>query len=168
MKMRKLTALVLSAALALGLCAVAPAAEHMSNFQKTASYTGQFKDVWSGAWYADSAKICYEYGLMQGTYGKFNPRGTVSVAEALTLSCRIHEVYNNGKSAVKSGSGANWYRPYVEYAVKEGLIQAGDFDDYTRAATRAEVAYLFADALPPAELHAVNRIDHLQQFMRVM
>ena len=97
----------------------------MSNFQKTASYTGQFKDVWSGAWYADSAKICYEYGLMQGTYGKFNPRGTVSVAEALTLSCRIHEVYNNGKSAVKSGSGANWYRPYVEYAVKEGLIQAG-------------------------------------------
>ena len=79
MKMRKLTALVLSAALALGLCAVAPAAEHMSNFQKTASYTGQFKDVWSGAWYADSAKICYEYGLMQGTYGKFNPRGTVTV-----------------------------------------------------------------------------------------
>ena len=66
----------------------------MSNFQKTASYTGQFKDVWSGAWYADSAKICYEYGLMQGTYGKFNPRGTVSGAEALTLSCRIHEVYN--------------------------------------------------------------------------
>ena len=45
MKMRKLTALVLSAALALGLCAMAPAAEHMSNFQKTASYTGQFKDV---------------------------------------------------------------------------------------------------------------------------
>ena len=37
MKMRKLTALVLSAAMALGLCAVAPAAEHMSNFQKTAS-----------------------------------------------------------------------------------------------------------------------------------
>lgn len=161
MKMRKLTALALSAALALSLCAAVPAAEHMSNFQKTASYAGNFKDVWSGAWYAESAKICYEYGLMQGTYGKFNPRGTVSVAEALTLSCRIHEVYNNGKSIVKSGSGANWYRPYVEYAVKEGLIQAEDFDDYTRAATRAEVAYLFADALPPAELHAVNRIDHL-------
>ena len=161
MKMRKLTALALSAALALSLCAAVPAAEHMSNFQKTASYAGNFKDVWSGAWYAESAKICYEYGLMQGTYGKFNPRGTVSVAEALTLSCRIHEVYNNGKSIVKSGSGANWYRPYVDYAVKEGLIQAEDFDDYTRAATRAEVAYLFADALPPAELHAVNRIDHL-------
>ncbi len=72
MKMRKLTALVLSAALA-GLCAVAPAAEHMSNFQKTASYTGQFKDVWSGAWYADSAKICYEYGLMQGRTGSSIP-----------------------------------------------------------------------------------------------
>ena len=43
MKMRKLTALVLSAALALGLCAVAPAAEHMSNFQKTASYTGRIQ-----------------------------------------------------------------------------------------------------------------------------
>ena len=59
---RKLTALLLSAALAASLAAPALAAEdHMSNFKKTAVYASAYSDVWSGAWYGSAAKLCYEY-----------------------------------------------------------------------------------------------------------
>lgn len=160
--MRKFAAGILSLALALGLCTSALAEEnHMSNFARLATYSGQFQDVWSGAWYAGAVKTCYEYGLMNGTYGKFNPQNNLSVAETLAIADRIHETYTTGKSTLQSGSGADWYLPYVDYALENGLVQEGDFTDYTRPATRAEVAYIFADALPPAELHAINSIDHL-------
>ena len=159
---RKLTALLLSAALAASLAAPALAAEdHMSNFKKTAVYASAYSDVWSGAWYGSAAKLCYDYGLMHGTWGKFNPRGTVSVAEALAIADRIHQIYTTGKSTLKSAGGDQWYRPYVDYALQNRILAEGDFTDYTRSATRGEVARIFADALPPAELHAINDIDHL-------
>ena len=163
---RRISALLLALALAAALCA-APlaAADHMSNFRRTAAYV-PYKDVWSGAWYQSAAKTCYEYGLMQGTYGKFNPKNTVSVAEVLAIADRIHEIYTTGKSTLKSGSGAAWYRPYVNYAVRSGIIAENTFDSYTRPATRAEIALIYADTLPPAELHAVNGIDHLSDVPR--
>ena len=158
---KKILSLFLAAALALSLCAAPLAAEsHMSNFKKCNTYSA-YSDIWSGAWYGSAAKLCYEYGLMHGTYGKFNPRNTVSVAEALAIADRIYEIYTTGESTLKGGSGADWYQPYVDYAVKNGIISESAFTDYTRPATRAEIAYIFADALPPAELHAINDIDHL-------
>ena len=158
---KKILSLFLAAALALSLCAAPMAAEsHMSNFKKCNTYSA-YSDVWSGAWYGSAAKLCYEYGLMHGTYGKFNPRSTVSVAEALAIADRIHEIYTGGAGTLKGGSGADWYQPYVDYAVENGIISETAFTDYTRPALRAEIAYIFADALPPAELHAVNTIDHL-------
>lgn len=159
---KKLTALLLAAALAASLAPQALAAEdHMSNFKKTAVYSNAYSDVWKGAWYGSAAKLCYEYGLMHGTWGKFNPRGTVSVAEALAIADRIHQIYTTGKSTLKSAGGDQWYRPYVDYALQNRILAEGDFTDYTRSATRGEVARIFADALPPAELHAINDIDHL-------
>lgn len=159
---KKRISLFLAAVLAVSLCANVPAAEnHMSNFTKSATYSGIYTDVWSGAWYASSVKLCYEYGLMHGTYGKFNPKNTVTVAEALAIADRIHQIYTTGESTLKSASGAEWYLPYVDYAVKNGIISDTAFTDYTKAASRAEIAYIFADALPPAELHAVNDIDYL-------
>ena len=158
---KRILSLLLALSLAAALCAAPMAADsHMSNFKKTKNYTA-YTDIWNGAWYRSAAKTCYEYGLMHGTYGKFNPKSTVSVAEALAIADRIHEIYTTGKSTLKSGSGEDWYRPYVNYAVKNGMIAEDAFTDYTRPATRAEIAYIFADALPPAELHAVNAIDHL-------
>lgn len=159
---KKLTALLLAAALAASLAPQALAAEdHMSNFKKTAVYSSTYSDVWKGAWYGSAAKLCYEYGLMHGTWGKFNPRNTVSVAEALAIADRIHQIYTTGKSTLKSAGGDQWYRPYVDYALQNRILAEGDFTDYTRSATRGEVARIFADALPPAELHAINDIDHL-------
>ena len=106
---KKLTALLLAAALAASLAPQALAAEdHMSNFKKTAVYSSTYSDVWKGAWYGSAAKLCYEYGLMHGTWGKFNPRNTVSVAEALAIADRIHQIYTTGKSTLKSAGGDQW------------------------------------------------------------
>lgn len=165
--MRKLTAWMLSLALALTLCAPALAEEnHMSNFVQAKTYNQTFKDVWSGAWYAPTVETCYEYGLMNGSGGMFHPQDTLSVAETLAIAGRIHQIYTKGAGTLKSGSGADWYQPFVDYALENGLIQADDFADYTLPATRAEVAYIFARALPPGELHAINKIDHLPDVSR--
>ena len=163
--MKKLLSLMLCAALTVSLSVTAMAAPHMSNFEKTKSYTKPFSDVWSGAWYAQDVKTCYEYGLMNGSGGKFTPGGTLTVAQALTIACRIHDIYTNGKSTLKNGASV-WYQPYVDYALAHDMMEAGDFTDYTRPVTRGETACLFAAALPPAELHAINDIDHLSDVSR--
>lgn len=158
--MKKAAALALSLAMALALCVPSFAeTQHMSNFVSKNTYRHPYSDVWSGAWYADPVKTCYEYGLMTGTSDGFNPTGQLTVAEALVIADRVHEIYTTGESTLTNGS--LWYQPYVDYALENGLIQAGDFTDYTKPAIRAEVAYIFAHALPPAELYAINDIDHL-------
>ena len=164
--MKKLMIFLLAAVLTVHLIPAAAAAPHMSNFEKNQSYTKPFSDVWSGAWYAQDVKTCYEYGLMTGSGGgKFTPGGTLTVAQALAIACRIHDIYTNGKSTLKNGSSV-WYQPYVDYAVENGIMEEGEFTDYTRPATRGETACFFAAALPPAELHAVNDIDHLTDVPR--
>jgi hypothetical protein len=54
--------------------------------------------------------------------------------------------------------GTHWYDTYVNFAVKYGVLKAGDFADYERNATRAEMACIFAHALPESELAAISTI----------
>ena len=165
-KMKRICSLLLCAALACALGAPALAAEnHKSNFEPTKTYSG-FSDVWSGAWYAGDVETCYEYGLMTGSGGgKFTPGGTLTVAQALAIADRIHEIYTTGKSTLKNGGGV-WYQPYVDYALENGIIEPEEFSAYDRPVTRGEAARIFAAALPPAEVHAINDIDHLTDVPR--
>ncbi len=158
--MKKAATLALSLVMALGLCAPAFAeTQHMSNFQRNETYGQIYRDVSPWAWYAEAVKHCHEYGLLNGTGSDtFSPNTPLSVAQALTVACRIHGIYQTGEDAIVPASGSRWYTPYVEYALANGLIEAEDFDDYTRPATRGDVAYLLAGALPAAELYAVNDI----------
>ncbi len=67
--MKKLAALVLSAALLAGSAAAVTPEEA---FPPVNTYPG-FIDVEEGAWYADAARVCCEVGLMQGTGHAFEP-----------------------------------------------------------------------------------------------
>ena len=50
-----------------------------------------FSDVPEGAWYADSAELCVEAGLLQGTGADtFSPQGAVTLAEVMTVAARLH------------------------------------------------------------------------------
>ena len=105
-----------------------------ASFEKIQTYSdGMFTDVASSAWYAGDVKNSYEFGLVNGVgANKFDPNGTVTVAQAITLAARFNSVYNG--ETIGSANG-EWYTPYVEYAVKKGIITGNQFDSYTRAAS---------------------------------
>jgi len=134
----------------------------LSNFTKQRTYSpGTFKDVNEKDWYAESVAACYELGLMEGKGdGKFDPLGNISLAEAITLAARVNKIYN-GKGATIENTGPNWYDGAVSYAVAQGIISGGEFEEYARPATRAELAYIFARALPDSEYPAINNISEL-------
>ena len=136
------------------------ASESMTNFQKTATYNNQFSDVSASYWATPSIKLCYEYGFMKGTTPKqFSPTGALTVAEAIVMADRLHEIYTTGQSTLTNGEP--WYQTYVDYAIENGIVQAGDFTSYTAKATRGQMAYLFSRALPASVLPAINNVQTL-------
>ena|GEM_PF-3283423 len=142
-----------------------PSTGSMSNFAKIRIYTpGMFNDVNEDAWYGynDMQVVAnaYEYGLMSGNPDNtFNPAGNMSLAEAITVAARIHSIYMTGTENFVQG--IPWYQVYVDYALANGIVVAGDFTNYSRAATRAEIAYIFSRALPPSEFALNNTVNSL-------
>ncbi len=159
--MKKLLALALTLCLALSLSVPALAAgSSMSNFQKTDTYYNQFTDVSASHWAASSVKLCYEYGLMKGAAPNlFNLEGNLSLAEAIVMADRIHEIYTTGQSTITNGTP--WYQPYVDYAIENGIISASGFANYNAKATRAQMAQIFYNALPAAQLPPINTISSI-------
>lgn len=157
--MKKILALMLSLSLLLGVCVTASAAANtLKNFEKTETYANQFTDVAQSYWAATAIRTCYEYGLMQGYDGdSFVPKGNLTVAQAIVMADRVHEIYTTGESTL--ANGAPWYQPYVDYAMENGIIQAGDFTNYNAQVTRAQMAYIFCNALPGNALPAINFIQ---------
>ena len=119
---------------------------------------GMFKDVDENAWYGSkkekSVAIAYEYNLMSGTSPTtFNPTGNISIAEVVTVATRVHSFYTTGHQVEFTPTpGAPWYQGNVDYAIENGIIGPNVFQDFKRAATRAEMAYVFAHTLPDPEL----------------
>ncbi len=158
---RRIISAVLSLCLVLSAAVPAFAAENsMSNFKASASYSGTFQDVPSSHWAASSVRTCFEYGLMKGvTSSSFDPEGSLTVAQALVMADRVHEIYASGSSTLQNGQP--WYQPYVDYALENGMISAGEFSDYNTAVTREQMAAIFSRALPASELTAVNDIANI-------
>ena len=143
----------------------ASAAASMSNFTKTRTYSsGQFTDVDENQWYGfngqKSLATAYEYGLIQGNSATtFNPTGNITVGEAITLAVRVHSIYNGGTGILAQGDP--WYQVYVDYAIANNIIDANDFTNYTRGATRAEMAYVFLHSLPSSQFSSQNTVNYL-------
>ncbi len=155
--MKKLLTLTLTAAIL--VCAFALSAS--AAFDKTRSYDGQFDDVSETAWYAPSVKTCYEMGLISGqSQTTFNPQGMFTVAQALTVAARMHNIYGGGDGNIPTGNGA-WYSGAVDYCIKNGIVKKGEFSDYSRYITRAEMAGIMVAALPNTEWKAINNISVL-------
>lgn len=135
----------------------AAAAVKMENFQKSRGYSGQFSDLVKTAWYYGEVVSSYEYGLANGSNGKFLPDGNVTVAEAVTFAARIRCVYQGDDPAALVKSGGAWYAGYVEYAEKTGMIAANEFaGKYQEKASRAVLGHILAHALPESEFPVIN------------
>ncbi|MCL2059641.1 MAG: S-layer homology domain-containing protein [Oscillospiraceae bacterium] len=130
------------------------AARAMSNFVRTRYYSpGIFVDVDESMWYGNenlnTIADAYEYELMSGdSPTTFNPTGNLTIAEAITVAARVHSIYATGHMLEFAPiPGAPWFQDYVNYAIDNGIISSGVFGDYDRAASRAEMANIFANAL---------------------
>ena len=138
----------------------------MTNFKKINTYqSGQFPDVNENAWYGFNNQkvvaLAFEYGLMAGNSdGTFNQSGYMTVAEALAVASRIHKIYKTGSGEFTQG--VPWYQVYVDYSIANDIITADMFaGNYSRPATRAEMAYIFSGALPISEFAAQNTVNAL-------
>ena len=141
-----------------------PLAEKISGFGNTSSgafaptrtYEDQFADVTKDKWFYEYVKLAYEYALANGTSKTaFSPDNKFTVAQALTAAANIHTAYY-GKSVRAAASGEQWFVPYVEYCVSNGIITEGQFKDFGKNITRGEMATVFANILPDSEYAATR------------
>ena len=125
--------------------------EDPAPFATLRSYSGQFTDVKDGDWFAPSVISAYEYGLLDGRGGGFfAPTGSVTIAELLTIAARLHAIYMTGSDEVipAAADGESWYQPYVDYLKGEKLLGESFEGFYLLPASRAQMAGIFAFALP--------------------
>ena len=80
----------------------AAAAAGYNNFTRRVNYDkGQFQDVSSQDWFAQSVIKVYELGLMSGrSAAAFDPMGNVTVSEAISMAARTHNIYEGGQGAL--------------------------------------------------------------------
>ena len=130
----------------------------MGNFTKKQAYDSTFTDVKQSDWFEKNVKFVYEYGLMGGNSANtFNPKGNMTIAEAVTFASRLHSIYNN--DAHTFDSTTPWYQAYVDYAHSEGIIDKNKFSDYNKAATRTEFVNIIANSVPSSEFASKNNIN---------
>ena len=94
-------------------------------FTKVNTYNNNFSDVKDSNWFAPGVKGAYELGLMNGkSEGKFDPNGSVTVAEGITMASRVHALYN-GTEVTKKDKIVKEYR--VEFdnpaVLEDGTIR---------------------------------------------
>ena len=117
-----------------------------------------FSDVSDSAWYAPYANTAASAGLMNGTgSGRFSPMQTLSVAEVVTLTARLH-AEENGGSVPAPGPGEPWYQGAYDYCVDNGLFTAREVSasTLTDPATRFEMVDLLDRAVPDSEKAPVH------------
>lgn len=117
-----------------------------------------FSDVSRSDWFFDDVKNAYELEIMEGRgKGSFAPLGTVTLAETVIMAARLRAGYTGDDPGFSGGEP--WYAPAVDYATAQGIIQEGDFADYTAPATRAQFAYILSGALPSGVLEKINTVE---------
>ena len=130
-----------------------------AQFPLTRGRLPSFTDVSQRQWYALWVDVAYNVGLVSGVGGgKFNPTGTITVAEALQLAATIESRYLDDSFHKTAQTGPNWYTGAVNYCLASGIIQSGQFTaaDYTRPITRLEMAQVFAAVSPVEDMEVLN------------
>lgn len=154
--MKKLAALVLSAALLVGSAAALSPEEA---FPKVNDYPG-YTDVQAGSWYAAPVQVCYEVGLMTGTNTGFAPNQVLTVGEVAAIAARMNEAITGEPipmATPKPGQTLPWYASYVDYLEQLGI----DVPDPSKQATRQEFVTLLAAVVPQDMLAPINTITAL-------
>ena len=157
---KRMIAVLLCVVLVAGLlpttAAATAAKSGMENFKKSTSTNIYYNDIPSESWYFDDVQKACTLDFMRG-YSKqrFAPDADITIAEALAIAARIHSIYYTGSALFSQGTP--WYQVYVNYANETGICTER-FDDYGRAATRAEFVRILAKALPESEFSSLGMV----------
>mgnify|MGYP001000914578 CR=1 FL=1 len=137
-----------------------------SHFKKTKNYTSTtYKDVPSNAWYYPSVKLAYEYELLVGSNGLFNPQEEMNLAQVITCAARLNAKYFNreaelNKLITNNKKGSAWYKPYLTYASKYNILLKTDNVTYLETpASREELAYYLAKSVPANNFTKIRNAD---------
>ncbi len=103
-----------------------------------------FKDVPSDAWYYTHVKYVTEdpRQLMVGYAGNFGPLDNLTIEQFIKIT-----VAAAGRS-VTVPQGQYWGDVYTPIGLELGFVLPGEFTDYKRPITRAEMARIIVRALP--------------------
>ena len=116
----------------------------------------RFTDVVRGSWYYDDVLSAVARGLVDGmTPTTYEPAGTLTFAQCVKLAACMHQLSRDG--AVTLAPGSPWFRPYADYALVSGILDA-DCEDYHAVIDRRSVVRIFYRALPAERYDAINDI----------
>lgn len=154
--MRRILSMILVLTLVLSLGVTAYAAEgSFDRFSVTAPEVyDRFTDIDQSKWYGSEQQgviqTACELGILNGMGPtQFLPEGKLRINEAVKIACMVHSIYYGTQETLQGLSGGkNWAKPYMAYAVENGILPEGTFADGTAYATRAQMAALFACCLP--------------------
>ena len=120
-----------------------------------------FTDVKRGTWYYSDVANAYSRSLVNGmTATTYAPSGTLTYAQCIKLAACMHQLYQSKTVTLKSGTnGEVWYRPYADYALKNGLLDA-EPEDYNKTIDRRSFVQIFYRALPTSAYSARNSIPN--------
>ena len=132
----------------------------MDNFSLASAYPG-YSDVNESKWYGTQkqgvVRQAVQLGIMAGRgHSHFAPDDSITLAEVVKMAAVTHSIYMGDGYVFDQKQGEHWWDTYLTYAVFSGILGAKDFADLQQTASRAQMAYVFAHALPETELEALH------------
>lgn len=111
----------------------------------------QFSDVPSNAWYYNDVSKASASGIINGIgNGQFNPNGTLTHAEAMTLMAKVHAIYLYGNPNIINEyqkTDDHWASGIHSYCLDHRL-PTPNVSDFDTNITRGTMARYFRNSLP--------------------
>ena len=135
----------------------------LSNFTMDQPYSG-YRDIDESLWYGTeeegSVRDATALGLFAGNgQGDFLPDANLTLAEVVKLAAVIRSTYRADQYAFDQTTGEHWWDTYVAYALDAGILEPDEFTDFSRPATRGEMAGILERALPDYETYSPSHVS---------
>lgn len=123
------------------------------------SYTDAGPRDWFTVW----ADLAYNLGLMEGVGGgRFAPTQTLTVAEVVKLAAFLESQATGDDFHLQPITSSPWYSSSVAYCTAVGILRNGEFDDYERPITRAEMVHILSNTTLGRRLPEINRLSRVK------
>lgn len=134
-----------------------------AHFPLVKGRTASFSDVGTRDWFTVWVDVAYNVSLMEGVGGgRFAPNQTLTVAEALKMAAFLESQATGDDFHTQPITGSPWYRSSVTYCTASGIITDGEFDNYERAVTRAEMARILGATTLGHRMPEVNSLARVK------